>query len=94
MVDSVHWKRTNVVKNSIGFVDYDEKKTYSVGEKCYYGFDWVVQFECIAESTGNPPLTQAYNNFPKTLGYRDSIWRLVNYINQRLDKENEFINSL
>ena len=93
-VDTVHWKRTNAIKSSISDVDYDENKTYSIGEKCYYGFDWIVQFECIAESTGNPPLTQAYNNFPKTLGYRDSIWRLVNYINQRLEKENEFINSL
>lgn len=94
-VDTTHWKRTNTYTWSISDVNYDNSKTYQVGEKCYFGFDVIAfEFECIAESTGNPPLTQAYNNFPKTLGYRDSIWRLVNYINQRLEKENEFINSL
>ena len=96
MVDTVHWKRTNIYKTSISDVNYDDSKTYQVGEKCYFGFDnvFAFEFECIAESTGNPPLTQAYNSYPKTLGYRDSLWRLVNYIKQRLEKENEFINSL
>ena len=94
-VDTTHWKRTNTYTWSISDVNYDNSKTYQVGEKCYFGFDVIAfEFECIAESTGNPPLTQAYNNYPKTLGYRDSLWRLVNYIKQRLEKENEFINNL
>ena len=94
-VDTTHWRRTNIYKTSISDVDYDNSKTYQVGETCYYGFDWMVlQFECISESTGNPPVTAQYSVFPRTLGYRDSIWRLANYIKQRLEKENEFINNL
>ena len=95
-VDTTHWKRSNTYTRSISKINYDDSKTYQVGEKCYFGFDnvFAFEFECIAESTGNPPLTQAYNSYPKTLGYRDSLWRLVNYIKQRLEKENDFINKL
>ena len=64
-VDRVHWKRTNKWKNYVE-VDYDNSKTYQVGEKCYYGFDWVFEFECISESTGNAPLTIEYSVYPKT----------------------------
>lgn len=93
MVDTVHWKRTNNYKSKGANVTYDNTKTYQVGEKCYYGFDWVFEFECISESTGNAPITRAYLQYPKTLGYRDSFWRLVKYIEDRLDKENNFINN-
>ena len=89
-----HWKRSNTYTWSISDVNYDDSKTYQVGEKCYFGFDWVFEFECKAESTGNPPLTGSYSNYPRSLGYRDNIWRLSNYITQRLEKENDFINSL
>lgn len=93
-VDTIHWKRTNKFQTTISASTYDDSKTYQEGETCYYGFDWVFEFVCVSETTGNPPLTKAYTLFPKTLGYRDSIWRLANYINQRLEKENEFINNL
>ena len=93
-VDTTHWRRTNIYKTSILDVDYDNSKTYQVGEKCYFGFDYAFEFECKAESTGNPPIISQYSAYPKTLGYKDSIWRLANYIKQRLEKENEFINNL
>ena len=94
-VDTVHWERTNTYNTSTSYADYDNSKTYQVGETCHFGFDpIVVQFKCIKESMGNPPVTSQYSNYPKTLGYRDSIWRLANYIEQRLKKENEFINNL
>ena len=76
--------------------DYDNTKTYMPSETCYYDLkDWGSgQFICVSETTGNPPLTGTYNQYPRSLGYRDNIWRLTNYINQRLEKENEFINGL
>ena len=67
---------------------------HSLEEKCYYGFDWVFEFECISESTGNAPLTIEYSVYPKTLGYRDSLWRAVNYITKVLEINNNFINNL
>lgn len=93
-VDTTHWIRTNTYKPSLSYADYDNSRTYQIGETCYYGFDYVFEFKCKAESTGNPPITSQYSAYPKTLGYRDNIWRLTNYISQRLDKENDFINSL
>ena len=93
-VDTVHWKRTNKYQTTISGLTYDDSKTYHEGDTCYYGFDWVFEFVCVSETTSNPPLTKGYTTYPKTLGYRDSIWRLANYISKRLEKENEFINNL
>lgn len=95
-VDTVHWARTNNVKYDTSLADYDNTKTYMPDETCYYDLKggWSGQFVCVSETTGNPPLTGTYYNSPQSLGYRDSIWRLANYISQRLEKENAFINSL
>ena len=94
-VDTVHWQRTDkLISSSLSDVTYDNSKTYSVGETCNFGFDYVFEFVCVSETTGNPPLTKQYDIFPKTMGYKDSIWRLSNYIKSRLEKENEFINKL
>ena len=94
-VDTVHWARTNNIKSDMSSVDYDYTKTYLPDETCYYDLGgWSGQFICVSETTGNPPLTGFYSYYPYSLGYRDNIWRLTNYISQRLEKENEFINSL
>lgn len=94
LVDTEHWKRSNEYKDGIENNTYDNTKTYAVGDTCYYGFRYAYKFTAIAETTGNPPLTGSYNNFPKELGYYDSFWRLANYIKQRISVENDFINSL
>ena len=77
-------------------VDYDNERTYTIGETCWFDLksEWSGKFVCTQETTGNPPIKDTYYYFPQSLGYRDSIWRLANYINQRLEKENEFINTL
>ena len=95
-VDTVHWARTNNIKHDKSLVNYDNAKTYMPDDTCYYNLmdGWSGQFVCISETTGNPPLTGTYSKYPQSLGYRDNIWRLTNYISQRLEKENEFINSL
>lgn len=95
-VDTVHWQRTNIIDYDSSLANYDNQRTYTVGEKCWFDLKsgWSGQFVCIAETTGNPPVKELYPNYPQSLGYRDSIWRLANYIRQRLEKENEFINTL
>lgn len=95
-VDTAHWIRTNNIQLNSSLVNYDNTKTYMPDETCYYDLKggWSGQFICISETTGNPPLTGTYSQYPQSLGYRDSIWRLANYISQRLEKENEFINNL
>ena len=95
-VDTAHWARTNNIKHDTSLADYDNAKTYMPNETCYYDLKdgWSGQFVCVSETTGNPPLTGTYSKYPQSLGYRDNIWRLANYISQRLEKENEFINSL
>lgn len=95
-VDTAHWARTNNIKYDTSLADYDNAKTYMPDETCYYDLKdgWSGQFICVSETTGNPPLTGTYSKYPQSLGYRDNIWRLANYISQRLEKENEFINSL
>ena len=94
-VDTAHWKRTNYMWYNQSLDDYDNTKTYMPGEKCYYDLKERLtgQFICVSKTTGNPPLKGTYSDKPYSLGYRDSIWRLTNYISQRLEKENEFINN-
>lgn len=94
LVDTEHWKRSNDYKSGIENNTYDNTKTYTIGNTCYYGFGNAYKFTAIAETTGNPPLTGSYNNYPKELGYYDSFWRLENYIKQRIFVKNNFINSL
>lgn len=94
LVDTKHWKRSNDIKWSVKYSTYDNTKTYAIGETCYYGFEYVYKFTATSETTGNPPLTGVYNNYPRDLGYYDSFWRLANYIKQRISVENNFINSL
>lgn len=94
LVDTEHWKRSNELRWGAENNTYDNTKTYTVGETCYYGVEIVYKFTAIAETTGNPPIKGFYNNYPRELGYYDSFWRLVNYIKQRISVENTFINSL
>ena len=94
LVDTEHWKQNNELRVGVANNTYDNTKTYEIGDTCYYGFSNACKFTAIAETTGNPPITGSYNNYPKELGYYDSFWRLTNYIKQRISVENDFINSL
>ena len=61
-------------------VEYDPTKSYSVGDTCWFGFEFKVEFICVADCTGQQPLTASYTNTPKELGYYDSYWRLDKFI--------------
>lgn len=94
LLNTEFWKRTNEYYSSVSNNDYDPLINYNVGDSCYYGFDYSFKFVCIKPTKGNAPLTGSYSVYPKTLGYKDSFWRLVKYINDRINVENEFINNL
>ena len=82
-VNNVYWKIKSPYYLTQDENTYDNEKTYNVGETCAYGKGRYTVFECIKESVGNPPITKFYKNIPYDLGYRDSIWRLIKYIQDR-----------
>lgn len=91
-VDREHWKIKGSSYEYLADNTYDNEKTYAIGETCAYGKSRHVIFECIKESTGNPPVTKFYDNIPYDLGYHDSIWRVTKYIQDRFTYiENEII---
>lgn len=93
-VDREHWKIKGSEYEALANNTYDNEKTYSVGETCAYGKSRHVIFECIKESVGNPPVTKFYDNIPYDLGYRDSIWRVIKYIQDRFTYIESEINKL
>lgn len=82
-VDREHWKIKGSSYEAQNKDTYDNEKTYAIGETCAYGKARHVVFECIKESTGNPPVTKFYDKIPYDLGYHDSIWRVTKYIQDR-----------
>lgn len=93
-VDREHWKIKGSSYEYLENNTYDNEKTYTVGETCAYGKSRHVIFECIKESTGNPPVTKFYDNIPYDLGYHDSIWRVTKYIQDRFTYIENEINKL
>ena len=92
-VDRRYWKITpNYIRAPTN--NYDAEKVYQVGDQCAYGIARITVFECIKETQGNPPVTKFYNNIPYDLGYRDSIWRLVKYIQDRFNYLDNEINKM
>lgn len=68
-------------------ISYVEGKTYSMGDKCYavnYGTHLVFEFVAQKETTANP-IAKTYTTFPSMLGYKDSLWRYVKFINTQID---------
>lgn len=93
-VDREHWKIKGSSYEAQNKDTYDNEKTYAIGETCAYGKFYHVIFECIKESTGNPPVTKFYDNIPYDLGYHDSIWRVTKYIQDRFTYIENEINKL
>ncbi len=93
-VDREHWKIKESSYEAQNKDTYDNEKTYAIGETCAYGKARHVIFECIKESTGNPPITKFYDKIPYDLGYHDSIWRVTKYIQDRFTYIENEINKL
>ena len=83
LVDREHWKVIDYSYTTTN--NYDNNKTYKVGETCFYGKLLYTKFECIKQSTGNPPQTGFYNEKPYDMGYHDSIWRAIKFIIERFE---------
>lgn len=73
--DGTHWED----------VTYDETKTYSANDTCYFGKSRFYQFKALQETTGNAPLNAFYTTYPYELGHRDSQWRISNFIAREIE---------
>lgn len=93
-VDREHWKIKEISYGyDSSYKEYDNSKTYQIGELCIYGKQQKALFECVKETAENPPITKFYTNIPYDLGYHDSIWRVKKYITERFKNiENELNN--
>lgn len=67
-------------------VTYNPDRQYAKNEVCYYGSSIFYGFTCVAEEgcTGEAPLTGFYTLYPKELGHYDSVYRIKNWLAQRL----------
>lgn len=63
---------------------YDPAKEYARNEVCYYGSTNFYGFTCLAPCTGEAPLTGFYDLYPKELGHYDSVYRVRNWLGQRI----------
>lgn len=73
---------------------YDETKSYAVGDICYYGFSNKYQFKCKTACTGQVPLFDIYNLYPRDFGHRDSMWRIKNWVKKTLTNLNSAVDKL
>lgn len=65
-------------------VTYDPTRQYAKNEVCYYGSTNFYGFTCLEPCIGEAPLTGFYNLYPKELGHYDSVYRVKNWLVQRL----------
>ena len=76
---------------------YESTKTYNIGDIAYYGYGtsyplWY-QFKSLTNNNlNNLPITKFYDNYPQSLGHRDNIWRIYNWVNNRIISINNTIN--
>lgn len=73
-------------------VFYDEERDYVTGDVCYYGNGQFYGFKCLADCTGIAPVSGFYNNYPKMLGHYDSVYRVENWLVQRIKYMDKFLN--
>lgn len=67
-------------------VTYSPDRHYVKNEVCYHGISTFYGFTCTSGEgcTGEPPLTGFYDLYPRELGHYDSVYRVRNWIGQRL----------
>lgn len=66
-------------------VTYDEAKEYKTNDVCYYGKTTFYGFKCIADCKGVPPISEFYTLYPYELGHYDSVYRLLNWTEKRIE---------
>ena len=73
--DGTHWED----------VTYVSDKEYAVGDVCYYGSSVFYGFKCAEACIGQAPITSFYNTYPRELGHFDSIYRVENWLQKRIE---------
>ena len=100
LIDTDHWERTDVVTMVAPAASemYDAGKTYDPDSAtptdtyCYSGASgYYFKFNAKVVTTGNPPLTGTSQDTPTIMGYRDSFWRIVKYVEARISMITNFL---
>lgn len=85
LTDTASWEK----------VSYDPTITYNTGDTCYVMLKntyLAESFKAVATTSSNP-ISGYYDNAPYSLGYRDNVWRFINFINYQVNAFIEYINS-
>lgn len=86
-LNSEYWK---AVSYSGSAITYDSAKSYTAGDTCVfghvsaYGVQFTFTFECIKPCQGIIPVTNFYDSYPQMLGHYDSVYRLINWIEAKI----------
>lgn len=67
-------------------ITYDNTKLYNVGDSVYYTKEVSILFKCVQQCKGQPPVTKVYNEWYGIWGFYDSMNRIYNWVNERIDK--------
>ena len=85
LTDTTSWEK----------VSYDPTITYNTGDTCYVMLKntyLAESFKAVATTNSNP-ISGYYDNAPYSLGYRDNVWRFINFINYQVNAFIEYINN-
>lgn len=75
---------------------WNEETSYTVGQYVWFrcgNSSEYLQFCAYQNNIGKPCLTGLYQDYPISMGYRDSVWRYFKFIEANLEAQNNFINS-
>ena len=85
LTDTTSWEK----------VSYDPTITYNTGDTCYVMLKnsyYAESFKAVATTNSNP-ISEYYDNAPYSLGYRDNVWRFINFINYQVNAFIKYINN-
>ena len=95
-IDYENWRFTGGYSQlaPTGGTIWNESDNYNIGQKVWYHGTDYLEFEAIQANTNKRPLTITHNSFPTVMGYRDSMWRYIKFIEVNIQNQNNFINNL
>lgn len=72
-------------------VTYDETKEYQVNDTCYYSKGVSIMFKCKKKCIREPPITALYDESYGIYGFYDSIGRIYQWVNKRIEIMNNLL---
>ena len=99
MIDYENWEFTgeSVNETPTSGTIWDTESNYASGDKVWFKtFDdnWYFQFKAVQANVNKSCLRGSYSVYPKSMGYRDNTWRICKYIDETIQNQNIFINTL